>query len=568
MTQLNRNEGLNQQAKNLDPGDRLDPDYPKPFDQLLDLPKTGGELPAPRQEDPEMLVRSRVRNASAIFVDGMQDRPTIHHSLANLEASLAWAREHKIAEIENDALWGIYLCHSRLQEPSEAADALILLRDSLESLRRGIRDPQKRDSAFGIYKYLFNPLCENLSKAGRAQDLLEAIESSKGRVIADRLTEQREDVVADSATYRCVARLPELARRNRFHYLTYFVDATCVYAVLVSKKGTIHSIHPIQIQSSELRNAAASADPGQWGKPSQYVCARLAPLVAWLDALLKQGIVEKGDHICFSTCDDFDNIPLHYLRFRTGILLDWFSTSRVHSAFHLDLVLNRKTGGSLDRFVSFVVPLREDLDRKDPEAFLSNLDAPWEWLRNHGLRGEPVRLEDATLKRLTKTPLDHQIVHFSTHGRSAGEGGTPFRNSFLILAGNEGLPDNESIDKGTHKAILTPGCILETKLNFEGSHVSMMACVSAQANEGIAGDALGLDWAFIQSGAASLISTHWSVNAAGAARFFILFYEKWLKEKQSRGSACRAAMLELLNGDHSPDSLRQWAAFSLTGDFR
>ena len=96
----------------------------------------------------------------------------------------------------------------------------------------------------------------------------------------------------------------------------------------------------------------------------------------------------------------------------------------------------------------------------------------------------------------------------------------------------------------------------------------MMACLSGLAKEGIGGDALGLDWACIQAGSASLISTHWEVSARCAARFFTLFYEKWIDKKQSRGSAFRDTMLELLDEDHTPTSLQQWTAFSLTGDFR
>jgi hypothetical protein len=559
---------LKEQVDNLDPGNRLNPNDPQQFSQMLDVLKKGEAFLTRGQQDSEISVRGKVREASAIFVGATPDKRLILRSLADLESSLTWAREHRITELENDALWGTYLCHSRLQQPSGAADALILLRDNLESLRRGIKDPLKRGGIFSTYKYLFNALCEQLFKAGRADDLLAAIESSKGRVIADRLTERRGEVVADSAIYGCVARLPELARRNKFHYLTYFVDEPCVYAVLVSKKGSVHLIDPVRIKNQELREAAACVDPKLWNKPSQNTCRRLTPLVEGLDALLKLGIVEKDDHICYSSDDDFSNIPLHYIRFRDGILLDWFPVSRVHSAFHLDMLLNRKTAGTFDRFAAFVVPLRQDLEKENGDEFLANIDAPWKWLVEHGLNGEAVRLTDATLNHVTRTPLDHRVVHFSTHGQFPAIGGNPFRDSFLLLAGDDGLPDKDRVLKGAHKGILTPGGILETGLNLEGSHISMMACVSGLAKEGIAGDALGLDWAFIQAGAASLISAHWNVSAAAAARFFELFYEKWIQENQSRGSAFREAMLELMNGDHSPESLRQWTAFSLTGDFR
>ena len=168
----------------------------------------------------------------------------IHRSLADLKSSLVWAQKHGVTELVNDAFWGMYLCHSRLKQPSEAADALIQLRTSLESTRAGMKDPLKRGGVFGTYRYLFNSLCEKLQQSGRAEDLLTAIESSKGRVIADRLTAGGDGVVADKAIYSAVARLPELARRERFHYLTYFVDEACVYAAFVSKAGKVYAIDP------------------------------------------------------------------------------------------------------------------------------------------------------------------------------------------------------------------------------------------------------------------------------------------------------------------------------------
>jgi len=568
-------EELKKQVDHLNSGNRLDPNDPEQFKKLIDVLAQGERFLTKGSGDSELSVRGKVREASAIFVHGTPPADVIRHSLADLEAGLAWARQHGVTELENDALWGIYLCNNRLKRPSQAADALIQLRGSLESMRRGIKDPLKRGGIFGTYRYLFNVLCEQLQKAGRPADLLEAIESSKGRVIADRLTAQTCDLVEDSAIYSCVRRLPELVQREKFHYLTYFVDEKCVYAAFVSKQGTVHAIDSVQIGSDELREAAQRADPKLWGTsdassagvPSSSVSVRLAPLVSWLEGLVEQGIVRIGDHICYSSDDDFNNVPLHYLRFRDGIVLDSFSVSRVHSAFHIDRVLGSKARREFDRFAGFVVPLRQDLDKKSADVFLANLDEPLNWLKDHGLSGKPVRLAEATLERVTAEPLDQRIVHFSTHGLFPKDG-NPFNDSFLLLAGEDGLPDLERVNRGDHKGRLTPRAILDAELDLSGSHVSMMACVSGLAKEGIAGDTLGLDWAFIQAGASSLISTHWNIGAASAARFFTLFYEKWIEGKQSRAAAFRTTMLDLLEGEHTPDALRQWTAFSLTGDFR
>jgi hypothetical protein len=561
-------ETLRKQVDELDPSNRLDPTNPQQYKRLLEILNQGEAFLVKGGQDSELSVRAKIRNASSIFVHGKPATEMIERSLADLEAGLDWARRNRVTELENDALWGSYLCNSRLGQHSRAADALIELRGCLEALRRGIKDPLKRGGIFGTYKYLFNVLCEQLQKCGRNDDLLMAIESSKGRVIADRLTAQTEGVVEDSAIYGCVTGLPELVRRERFNYLTYFVDETSVFAAFVSKDGAIHAVEPIEIPVAELRSAAAHADPRHWSSGSPDVSVRLAPLVAWLDRLLTQRIVEKGDHICYASDDDFNNVPLHYLRFRDGILLDYFSVSRVHSAFHLHRVLSGKVGSSFNGFAGFVVPMRQDLDKPDSDVFLKNLDAPLSWLENHGLHGTPVRLGEATLERVNRQPLDHRIVHFSTHGHFPENGGNPFRESFLLLAGKDGLPDSERVGRGEHNGKLTPSSILDAKLDFAGSHISMMACVSGLAKEGIAGDALGLDWAFIQAGASSLISTHWNVGAADAARFFRRFYGRWIDDEQSRAAAFRATMLELLRGDSTANSLRQWTAFSLTGDFR
>ncbi|MBL8348276.1 MAG: CHAT domain-containing protein [Rubrivivax sp.] len=553
----------------LDPANRLDPADPAQHKRLLDLLSQGEQLlMRGAGGGSEIALRARIRNATAIFVHGKPDANTIRRSLGELEASLAEARKAGIAEHEHDALWGIYLCNNRLGQAGLAADALIALRGGLERLRRGISDPMRRGGVFSAYRYLFNALCEQLHKSGRTAELLEAVESSKGRVIADRLTAASGQVMDDAATYRDVARLPELTRRERFHYLTFFVDESCAYAVLVSKQGTLHTPAPVPISDTDLRAAAARVGPAAWKAGAPTPPTQLAPMVAWLAELRAQGVVEDGDHLCYSSDDDFSNVPLHYLAFGSGILLDHFSVSRVHSAFHLQRLLDRAPTAAPAAFIGVVVPMQGDLQGPGAEAFLKNLDAPPKWLADHGLDGRSIRLAEATPARLAGEALARRVVHFSTHGWFPPQGGNPYRESFLLLADDHGLPEPLRLERGQHAGKLTPAGILEAGLDLAGSHVSMMACVSGLAREGIAGDTLGLDWAFIQAGATSLISTHWEVSASAAARFFSRFYSRWIDDEQPRAAAFRDTMLELLHGDHSAGSLQQWAAFSLTGDFR
>jgi CHAT domain-containing protein len=568
-------EKMRQLIDGLDTSNRIDTRDADQFRQLLDTLDSGEQFLSRGGENSEVAVRGRIRNASAIFVHGTPHEEEIQHSLDELTACLGWARSHNVVELVNDSLWGLYLCHSRLQQPSEAADALIDLRGCLEEMRAGIDDPMKRGGVFSAYQYLFNALCEKLYQAGRFADLLEAIESSKGRVIADKLT-QKGSIVPDAAIYACVSHLPELTQREGFHYLTYFVDEKCTYAVLVSKQGQIHGIDPVPILRQELREASQAVRPDLWGKPKELspgsrfpnVSEELHSMTAWLENLMAEGAIQEGDHICYASDDDFHNVPLHFLRFGDGILLDQFSFSRVHSAFHLDHLMQRPAVKAPGSYVGFIVPLRQDLDRDDGgKKMIANLEAPIEWLDAHGLTGSSARMTDATPEKLKAADLTRAIIHFSTHGWFRDKE-NPFDSAYLLLADGRGLPDLERVACGNYGGKLPPKEILAAKLDFSESHVSMMACLSGLAREGVAGDILGLDWALIQSGARSIISTHWKVSAGCAARFFEHFYQHWVQEGKSRAIAWRKTMLELISGDHSPTALDCWSAFSLTGDFR
>jgi len=80
----------------------------------------------------EIVVRGKIRNASSVFVRGTPEPGVIHRSLAELRSSLAWAREHRVTELVNDALWGI------LKQPSEAADFRRLRRKKKHRAREGL----------------------------------------------------------------------------------------------------------------------------------------------------------------------------------------------------------------------------------------------------------------------------------------------------------------------------------------------------------------------------------------------------------------------------------------------
>src|SRR5262249_46665655 len=147
--------------------------------------------------------------------------------------------------------------------------------------------------------------------------------------------------------YRCVARLPDICRQYRFNYLSFFVDDECLHAVLVSKHGEVRSIGPMAISAKAVRYAGEAANPRLWGRPipwspgSRYpdTSDQFQPLVEQLDGLVRDGIIDDDDHLCWCGDAELHNVPLHYLRWHDGLILDRLSVSRVHSAFDLDRLL-------------------------------------------------------------------------------------------------------------------------------------------------------------------------------------------------------------------------------------
>lgn len=526
----------------------------------------------------EWTIKQKVREATKIFkIFDKPEKTAIQNSMLVLQDALGWAKKNQHNELINDSLWGIYLCYSRLGDNSKAADALILLRTNLENMRAGIQDPLERGGAFSTYQYLFNSMVEKLYSSGRNFDLLQAIESSKGRAIADLLTKQFRTIMRDVDTYSAASDLPKLTQQHNFHYLTFFLDELeqhyIAYAVLVDKNGQIRSIEPAKIQRETFLNAVKHLDPSQWDQPSfdnpgilpPNASINLEPLTQWVKPLMDAQILKYGDHLVISGDGHLCNIPWHYLLCDGKFLLDLISTSRVHNASHLKLILNYPLKVP-NTVLGVVLPRARDLKKPNWKQFRENLYKPIYYLKEFFPESNVECLENTrvTLSSLSSKSLKGKLVHFSTHGffPSLDAGGSPYHSSGILLSDGKKLPtDRQSVSK---ECLLTPEKLLKNEINLTGSHISLMACVSGLSKEGIGGDALGLDWALIQAGASSMLSSHWDVDASDAAEFFQLFYDNWLIKQESRAKAVRNAMIKMKQKSNP----HAWAAFCLSGDWR
>ena len=525
----------------------------------------------------EWKAKKIIRDATSIFMG--QPRPEeIEKSLSELQEVGEWTKDNGPRIDDNDALWGLYLCNSRLKKRSEAADMLQSLRNNIEDLRAGIKEPLERGGVSSKFPYLFPSLCKMLAETSRVPELLDAIEGAKGRAIADILSAKDKTPHDDREFSKPAENIPDLMRKNSTHYLTFFVDDDETYAVLVAKDGTIHSAGCLQIGKAQIRNFAEKVDPRCWGKKKGWdlisgsvvegSSEALSALFEWLEPFLEDGTIEEGDHICYSPDEHLHHIPLQYAHFGGSPIVEKFSLSRIHGAHALSLLLNRKPV-PFKSYLSVEVPTEENLKEKGQKV-VKNLHRPAEMLARQ-LHGQTIPLSDATMETLSGLPLLETIVHFSTHGifPPINSDENPFKNSGLVMASDAGPPNASHIAE--HKDfdnVFTPEKVLDLGLDFSGSHVTLLACVSGLANEGIGGDALGMEWALIQAGASSTLSSHWYVHPELSAEFFDRFYDRWLTGKLSKAKAWRQTILDLMDSEKPFNTPYCWSAFSLSGDWR
>jgi tetratricopeptide (TPR) repeat protein len=471
--------------------------------------------------------------------------------------------------LDCDALWPLSICLDRLGEYGESVEVLERLRGRVEDLRAGISDPLRRAGVDSRYPHLYANLCRNLTRLGRPEDLLSGIEGAKGRAVADVLAAKTGQPVDDRESSRPAKSLPRLLAAANAHYISFFVDSEKTYAVFVAKDGTLYAAPAIPLGAAALREAAATADPETWGR-DQQVPRALEPLMDWLVPLFERGVLVKGDHISWSPDGALHEIPLQYVRFCGAPVVDTFGISRVHGVRALALLLERPVTRP-GHYIGVEVPFEEDLG--DP-GMLRNLHRGLAWLRGSKLPGTSFEREAARLERVSGVDLTDAVVHFATHGTfpatsERGPFANPFRGSGLVLADGGRLPSKGRIARGEDVGcILTPERILDSKLDLAGSHVTLQACVSGLAREGVGGDALGLEWALFQSGAVSVLSSHWDIDLRESSTFVERFYEEWVGRGRSRGEAWREVVLAARRGVGPLSRPRGWAAFSISGDWR
>jgi CHAT domain-containing protein len=110
------------------------------------------------------------------------------------------------------------------------------------------------------------------------------------------------------------------------------------------------------------------------------------------------------------------------------------------------------------------------------------------------------------------------------------------------ITSNEPLLDKGIALAGDSTLWLTAETI--RALPLDAMHVGVRACLCGVVRQITSREALGMVWAVLGAGAASLTAALWSVDIPSASDFYARFYAEWLGDHQNRAvahaRACRA----------------------------
>ncbi len=185
---------------------------------------------------------------------------------------------------------------------------------------------------------------------------------------------------------------------------------------------------------------------------------------------------------------------------------------------------------------------------------------------------QEMAIEDAVKK--ANSP---RVLHIATHGKFLSDidrtssvfggsfdkqkaGGNPLLRSFLVFAGADS-PDSIKKKLNNDDGFLT--AYEAMNLNLDKTELVVLSACETGLGEIRNGEGVyGLQRAFIQAGAKTVIMSLWSVSDEATQELMSIFYKEWLGGKAKR-DAFRTAQMKLKEKYPSP---YYWGAFVMVGE--
>jgi CHAT domain-containing protein len=408
----------------------------------------------------------------------------------------------------------------------------------VEQKRSKVIRAELRFSYFASLVQFYRQYVEFLSAQSRPLEALRIAESSRGRVLAEKLKMESAGVLDHPDALR------KLAAASKTVLLSYWLAPQHSYVWVIAPAKITQIQLPPQPEIERLvdlyrRSIDDLRDPLETGNPAAQKLSEilLQPVEKLLPAGYRVAIVPDGrlNALNFEALPVGVSNPHYWLEDRVVSILPSLTV----------LAPNRPARRSpADSLLLIGNPLSPDARAYPP---LPNAGAEIDAIRDEFPSGAEVHAGPGATPDVyaSSQPERFDIIHFAAH---ATANPVDPLDSAVILS-----PGKDSFKLYARQIMNTPiGARLVTVSACSG------AGARAYAGEGL----VGFTWAFLRAGAMNVVSGLWEVDDASTAQIMKAMYRE-LRAGRSPAEALRAAKLELL---HSHGPFRKpyyWAPFEL-----
>jgi CHAT domain-containing protein len=411
----------------------------------------------------------------------------------------------------------------------------------LESRQSALTRADNRMSYFASLIRFYDRYINFLVERKQPERALEIAESSRARVLDERLESTPEHTVVHAAQIR------ELARSSHAVFLSYWLGKKRSFLWAVTSVGITHheltpesQIAPLVIGYrtfiENLRDPLQSEYPaGQ--KLSEMLLRPVHELLGSRDRVVL--VPDRALHsLNFETLPDPD-YPSKYVIERTTLevapSLDMLAEHRQAAAPADSLLMIGNPEQVAEEFP--VLPFAG----KEIEL-ISQAVAPRKPTVLAGAHAFPAAYRDAK-------PAQYSWIHFAAH--AAANQASPLDSSLILSRG-------DSLKNSAYQ--LSARDVMNIHLN--ASLVTLSACRSAGAKTYSGEGAVGLSWAFLRAGSRSVVAGLWDVTDRSTAALMADFYDQ-LAHDAAPVEALRHAKLSLLQGGKAYQKPFYWGPFQL-----
>jgi len=407
----------------------------------------------------------------------------------------------------------------------------------LESRRTALARADNRMTYLAKLIRFYDRYINFLVDRGQPERALEVAESSRARVLDERLESNPAHPLVQAA------RMRELARSSHSVFLSYWLGKNRSFLWAVTAEGiTLHQL-PAESQIAPLVAGYRSfienlRDPLQSEYPAGPKLSEilLGPVRTLFGSAQKVVLVpDRSLHsINFETLPDPDNPSKYFIERATLELapsLDILADPRPPASAAGSLLLIGDPVQAIEEYPRLPYAASE-IER------ISKTFRPEQQTVLQGVEAYPDAYRDAR-------PGQFSWIHFAAHA-----------------AANQGSPLDSALILSRHGAAyqLSARDVMNVPLN--ATLVTLSACRSAGAKTYSGEGQVGLSWAFLRAGARSVVAGLWDVTDRSTAALMADFYRQ-LSLKAAPVEALRHAKLSLLHGGNVYQKPFYWGPFQL-----